>query len=298
MLFNSYPFIFAFLPTVLIGAFSLGAVNKWLGISWLCLSSIFFYGYWNSVFVPLLLLSIAWNFGVSLLIARSAERRKIAARWLFLAISVDLCLLAYFKYANFLIDSTSQLLHVKITTLDIVLPLGISFFTFTQIAFLVDVYRKEVREFSILNYVLFVTYFPHLIAGPILHHKQMMPQFRAEKIFKFIMENISVGLSIFILGLAKKVLIADSLASYTDLIFDTADKGFSLKQGEAWVGALAYSLQLYFDFSGYCDMAVGLSLMLNVRLPMNFDSPYKATSIIDFWRRWHMTLSAFLREYL
>jgi D-alanyl-lipoteichoic acid acyltransferase DltB (MBOAT superfamily) len=214
------------------------------------------------------------------------------------AITVNLLLLAYFKYTNFFIGSFNHLFGGHVPTLDIILPLGISFFTFTQIAFLVDVYRGIAREVNFIHYLLFVTWFPHLIAGPVLHHKQMMPQFGHADTYRINLEHVAVGLTIFVLGLAKKVLIADNLADYATPIFTAASEGHTLMFFEAWVGSLAYTLQLYFDFSGYSDMAIGLSLMFNVRLPLNFDSPYKATNIIDFWRRWHMTLSAFLRDYL
>ena len=214
------------------------------------------------------------------------------------AITVNLIALGYFKYANFFIDSANQLFDSRIPTLDIILPLGISFFTFTQIAFLVDVYRGIAREYSFIHYLLFVTWFPHLIAGPVLHHKQMMPQFGHASTYRINLEHVAVGLTIFVIGLAKKVLLADNLADYATPIFKAASEGHTLMFFESWVGALSYTLQLYFDFSGYSDMAIGLSLMFNVRLPLNFDSPYKATNIIDFWRRWHMTLSTFLRDYL
>jgi alginate O-acetyltransferase complex protein AlgI len=210
----------------------------------------------------------------------------------------NLALLAYFKYANFFIANLSQLTGTELMVVNVVLPLGISFFTFTQIAFLVDVYRGIAREYNFIHYVLFVTYFPHLIAGPVLHHKQMMPQFGHTETYRINLENINVGLTIFIIGLAKKVLLADQFALYANPVFDVVAHGGEPKLIEAWIGALAYTLQLYFDFSGYSDMAIGLSCMFNVKLPLNFDSPYKAPNIIEFWRRWHMTLSTFLRDYL
>jgi alginate O-acetyltransferase complex protein AlgI len=180
----------------------------------------------------------------------------------------------------------------------VILPLGISFFTFTQIAFLVDTYQGKVKEFNFVHYALFVTYFPHLIAGPVLHHSEMMPQFAKRAVCRINWDNMAVGLSIFVLGLAKKVLLADSVSDFSTPVFEAVKAGGTPMLIEAWVGALAYTLQLYFDFSAYSDMAIGLSLMFNVRLPLNFNSPYKATSIIEFWRCWHMTLSRFLRDYL
>ncbi len=214
------------------------------------------------------------------------------------AISVNLIFLIYFKYANFFVDNLSHLTGSAWTLANVVLPLGISFFTFTQIAYLADTYQGKVKEFNFVRYALFVTYFPHLIAGPVLHHAEMMPQFAKRSVSYINWDNVAVGLSIFVLGLAKKVLIADSVADFSTPIFEAVKAGGQPMLFEAWVGALAYTLQLYFDFSAYSDMAVGLSLMFNVRLPLNFNSPYKATSIIEFWRRWHMTLSRFLRDYL
>ncbi len=214
------------------------------------------------------------------------------------AVGVNLILLGYFKYANFFADNLNHFTGTSLNLGEIILPLGISFFTFTQIAFLVDTYQGKVKEFNFVHYTLFVTYFPHLIAGPVLHHKEMMPQFAKRNVCHLNWDNVAVGLSIFVLGLAKKVVIADSLADFSTPIFSAAAAGGQPMLFEAWIGALAYTLQLYFDFSAYSDMAIGISLMFNVRLPMNFNSPYKSTSIIDFWRRWHMTLSRFLRDYL
>ena len=214
------------------------------------------------------------------------------------AIAVNLILLGYFKYANFFLENLNQLTGSSRPIGEFILPLGISFFTFTQIAFLVDTYQGKVKEFNFVHYTLFVTYFPHLIAGPVLHHKEMMPQFAQRNVCHINWDNVAVGLSIFVLGLAKKVFIADSFADFSTPIFNAVAAGGQPMLFEAWIGALAYTLQLYFDFSAYSDMAIGLSLMFNVRLPMNFNSPYKATSIIEFWRCWHMTLSRFLRDYL
>jgi alginate O-acetyltransferase complex protein AlgI len=180
----------------------------------------------------------------------------------------------------------------------VILPIGISFFTFTQIAYLVDTWRKGVRERNAVHYGLFVTYFPHLVAGPVLHHAQMMPQFARAETYRFSGGNFCAGLAIFALGMIKKVVLADGISPYADAVFSAADAGATPDFQEAWLGALSYTMQLYFDFSGYSDMAIGLSLMLNVRLPFNFNSPYRATNISDFWRRWHMSLSQFLRDYL
>lgn len=300
MLFNSYIFILVFLPTTFLGMYWLGRYSHRLAALWLALASLTFYASWDSRFVLLLLASVAFNYGAGYWISlhRNANSQIKSRYTLIGAIAADLSLLGYFKYTNFFIASGNQLFGVHIPALDIILPLGISFFTFTQIAFLVDVYRGIAKEYSFVHYLLFVTYFPHLIAGPILHHKQMMPQFAKAATYRINTEHLAVGLTIFVLGLTKKVLIADHLADYANPIFSAARDGQVLMLVEAWMGSLAYTLQLYFDFSGYSDMAIGLSLLFNIRLPLNFDSPYKATSIIDFWRRWHMTLSVFLRDYL
>lgn len=299
MLFNSYSFIFLFLPLTFAGFFLVARHSHKLSALWLALASLFFYGWWNPAFVALLILSILFNYAASYAIAlaraRRAERRAILL--LGTAVAVDLLVLVYFKYANFFIR-TAELAGEHWRVLDIVLPLGISFFTFTQIAFLVDVRRGAAREYDFIHYLLFVTYFPHLIAGPVLHHRQMMPQFSESGTYRPQVENINIGLTIFILGLFKKVVLADQFALYANPIFDGAYAGSSPMLMEAWAGAMAYALQLYFDFSGYSDMAIGLSRLFNVKLPLNFNSPYKSVNIIEFWRRWHMTLSAFLRDYL
>jgi alginate O-acetyltransferase complex protein AlgI len=207
----------------------------------------------------------------------------------------NLFLLGVYKYTGFLLQSINDVLGTTILVPEIVLPLGISFFTFTQIAYLVDAYRGETHGYNLLTYSLFVTVFPHLIAGPILYHKHMIPQFSRLRNFIFSHQNMATGISMFSIGLFKKVMIADTLAPWVKVVFENADKVTFV---EAWAGALGYTLQLYFDFSGYSEMAVGLGLMLNFSLPINFNSPYKATSIIDFWRRWHISLSAFLKNYL
>ncbi len=300
MLFNSYVFIFAFFPIVFFGFFCIGKHSHALGSLWLVSASLFFYGWWDIRFVSLLLGSIVFNYSAGYLIGHkiahtSAKQSKTI---LATAITANLILLGYFKYANFFADTLNHLTGTLLPIGEVILPLGISFFTFTQIAFLVDTYQGKVKEFNFVHYTLFVTYFPHLIAGPVLHHKEMMPQFAKRDVCLLNLNNVAVGLSIFVLGLAKKVLIADSLADFSTPIFTAVAAGGQPMLFEAWLGALTYTLQLYFDFSGYSDMAIGLSLMFNVRLPMNFNSPYKATSIIDFWRRWHITLSHFLRDYI
>jgi len=298
MLFNSYIFIFAFLPVALLVFYRLGKVSRRLAALWLAAASLFFYGWWDARFVGLLLASVVFNYATGYLIGHRLQRGRAAGVLLAGAIGVDLALLGYFKYANFFVANFNAVFGFNLPIGEFFLPLGISFFTFTQIAFLVDTWRGKVREYDFTHYLLFVTYFPHLIAGPVLHHAQMMPQFARPATYHVNWENIALGVSIFVLGLAKKVLLADSFAEFSSPVFDIARDGGQPMFFEAWIGALSYTLQLYFDFSAYSDMAIGLSLMFNVRLPMNFNSPYQATSIIEFWRCWHMTLSAFLRDYL
>ena len=293
MLFNSFTFIFAYLPAVLVVFFWLGSRNHtWAG-GWLALMSLLFYAYWDYRYVPLLLASIGFNYWIGLNIALTSKPgRKV---WLVSAITINLLLLAYFKYANFFLDTVNFVGNKAFPALDIILPIGISFYTFTQIAFLVDTYEGRVAEYRFLHYLLFVTYFPHLIAGPVLHHREMMPQFAESRIYKFSASNFAVGLTIFCIGLAKKVLIADNLSPYAAPLFDNPHSpSFFI----AWAGVLAYTFQLYFDFSAYSDMAIGLSRLFGIKLPLNFNSPYKAPNISEFWRRWHMTLSRFLRDYL
>ncbi|MBI2224886.1 MAG: MBOAT family protein [Betaproteobacteria bacterium] len=300
MLFNSYVFIFAFLPVTLAGFFLLGRVRPLLAAAWLTAASLIFYGWWNPLYVWLLVASILFNYACGVTIARNRARGEQASqkRWLIFAVTANLAVLGYYKYANFFLASISHFSGAALSFGEIVLPLGISFFTFTQIAFLADTYYGKAREYNFVHYSLFVTYFPHLIAGPVLHHAEMMPQFGLPITYRFSFENTAVGITIFVIGLFKKVMIADEVGAYARPVFDAAAAGAELTLLEAWCGALAYTFQLYFDFSGYSDMAIGLSRLFGVVLPLNFHSPYKAVNIIDFWRRWHMTLSRFLRDYL
>ena len=295
MLFNSYVFIFVYLPIVLGGFFLIGHFNKIAAGAWLALASVFFYGWWSPQFIWLLLGSICFNYCAGYALSRATDKKKKIV--LVLAISANLVCLGFFKYANFFITNIDSL-GANIGLLDIILPIGISFYTFTQIAFLVDAYRGIAREYNFVHYLLFVTWFPHLIAGPVLHHSQMMPQFANPQTFKPNLESMSVGLTFFAVGLFKKVVLADQLASFANPLFDLSGTDSSPMLISAWAGGLAYTLQLYFDFSGYSDMAIGISRIFNIKLPLNFNSPYKAENIIEFWRRWHMTLSHFLRDYL
>jgi alginate O-acetyltransferase complex protein AlgI len=284
----------SFFPILWAGFFLFGQVNRYLAVGWAVLGSLVFYG-WDDPWrlIPLILVSIAFNF----VVGRGLSRKQ--SGWLlFLGVTGNLLLLGYFKYATFLVDTVAALSGRSLPNLDIVLPIGISFYTFTQIAFLVDAYRGEAREYEPLKYGLFVTYFPHLIAGPILHHKEIMPQFDRPDIYVPRLDCVVLGLTWFAIGLFKKVILADGIAAFVGAAYKAASSGAAVSFSDAWIGTASYALQIYFDFSGYSDMAIGLALIMGITFPLNFNSPYKADSLIDFWRRWHMTLSRFLRDYL
>ncbi|WP_287314543.1 MBOAT family protein [Moorena sp. SIO1G6] len=352
MLFNSYAFIFGFLPITLVFFFGLSRFRlvkaTWV---WMTLASLFFYGYWKIAYLPLLLISISGNYvigkqieklvilleegsgedspapttvnnmsisfrgrgegeegnlavispnknnNISNLVSKVVSYKQQTKLLLWIGICFNLAILGYFKYANFFVDSLNHIFGTNITIPTILLPLAISFYSFTQIAYIVDAYRGETKKcrYNFMTYSLFVSFFPQLIAGPILRYDELLPQFEKLRNSLFSWKNMGMGLSLFILGLGKKVAIADNLSPWVATIFNNSDQ---LSFVEAWVGALSYTFQLYFDFSGYSDMAIGLGLITNIRLPINFNSPYKARSISDFWRRWHITLSNFLRDYL
>lgn len=302
MLFTTVAFACLFLPLTLILFFRIAQMSRNWAAGFLLLASLLFYGVWMPEYVILLSISIIANYAIGHRIAVNGGgtqyARPAARMWLIFGVGANLSLLGYYKYSNFFVDNVGKLLGVDFQFATVLLPIGISFFTFTQIAFLADSYLKGVREYNFAHYGLFVTYFPHLIAGPVLHHAQMMPQFQDAQTYRFNKLNFVVGMGIFAVGLLKKVVMADGISPYADAVFGPADNGFFPGFHEAWLGALAYTFQIYYDFSGYSDMAIGLSLMFNIRLPINFNSPYKARSISDFWRRWHISLSTFLRDYL
>ena len=299
MLFNSYIFILVFLPVSFFVYFYLN--HKKLIIPAKCsliFSSLFFYSWWNIVYLPLILASVVFNYAIAAKIVEHGNlKNKYFSKKILLQIGLvfNVGLLAYFKYADFFISNTNSLINSNIALLYLTLPLAISFFTLQQIAFLVDSYEGLAKEKNFLDYTIFVTFFPQLIAGPIVHHKEMMPQFRniRNKLKNY--NNIAMGLFIFSMGLFKKVVIADTFAIWATSGFDTAT---SLNLLEAWFTSLSYTFQLYFDFSGYTDMAIGAALLFNIKLPVNFNSPYRATGIIDFWKRWHITLSNFITVYI
>ncbi len=299
MLFNSYEFIFVFLPITFFIYFYLN--HKRLteaSKGFLVCSSLFFYSWWNVAYLPIILSSMVFNYVIGRSLNKTCKDKSKGfskKSILIFGIVFNLSLLGYFKYTDFLIENFNLAFSSDADLLHLALPLAISFFTFQQIAYLVDSYRQETKEYDFLNYALFVTFFPQLIAGPIVHHKEMMPQFAKTRNKVKNYRNIAMGLFIFSIGLFKKVVIADTFAAWATAGFDVAT---TLNLFEAWATSLSYTFQLYFDFSGYTDMAIGLALLFNIRLPVNFNSPYKATNIQDFWRRWHITLSRFLRDYV
>ena len=297
MLFNSYIFIFAFLPLTFGIYYFLLHKKLIVGAKgFLVFASLFFYSWWNVAYLPLILVSMLFNYVIGNSLNDNLTHFKFHKKTLLIiGIVCNLSLLGYFKYADFFIENINFVFNSDISALNLILPLAISFFTFQQIAYLVDSYKAETAEYDFLNYALFVTFFPQLIAGPIVHHAEMMPQFASRWNLVRRYRNISLGLFIFFVGLFKKVVIADTFAEWASYGFDERS---SLNFFEAWATSLSYTFQLYFDFSGYTDMAIGAALLFNIKLPINFNSPYKALDIQDFWRRWHMTLSRFLREYI
>ncbi|HLO95171.1 MAG TPA: MBOAT family O-acyltransferase [Burkholderiaceae bacterium] len=302
MLFNSYSFIFVFLPAICLVYQLLGRLrSRQISLGWIVLSSILFYGIWNPYNLAVIVPSIAVNYGVALLIRRSnaqGDAGRRAASWLLAAgVLFNLLVLGYFKYKNFFLDSLNLAFGMQFELTAVMLPLGISFITFQKIAFLLDVRAETVKDFDLYDFLVFVFFFPQLIAGPIVHYREMMPQFE-QLSYRMSGRDVAVGLSLFAIGLFKKVVLADGVAVHVGPAFGAAEQGQSLDFFAAWIGALAYTFQIYFDFSGYSDMAIGLARLFGIRLPVNFNSPLKASSIIDFWARWHITLTRFLTAYV
>ncbi|MDH4224881.1 MAG: MBOAT family protein [Deltaproteobacteria bacterium] len=299
MLFNSYGFILVFLPVAFIGFFWLGRrFTHPVALTWLVWMSLVFYGWWNPAYLVIIFFSLLFNYAIGIQLDSQRRQRKPGNRILALGVAVNLVLLGYYKYAGFLTENLNTVLGTQWPRPEILLPLAISFFTFQQIAYLVDTHRGVTHQYKFLQYCLFVTFFPQFVAGPIVHHKEILPQFSRPEIYRIQPRMISMGTAFFFVGLFKKVVIADEAALYASPLFSAAAGGMDLTLAEAWLAGLSYTFQLYFDFSGYSDMAVGLGMLFGIRLPLNFHSPYKAGSIIEFWRRWHITLSRFLRDYL
>ena len=295
MLFNSYVFILCFLPVTLIVYQLVSRLHKQAVVIWLGIASLIFYGYLRPSFLLVLGTSIVVNFLMSCLISRKFPNAISTRLLLWVAITANLGALCWFKYLFPLLNFAKDHFQIGRHWSNVLLPLGISFFTFTQIAFLVDLQQGAAEQQDFFSYLLFVTFFPHLIAGPILHHRDIMPQFQKNRSYGLSFHDLAIGCSWFAMGLFKKVILADTLAPTADLIFGMHGQ---VQAGEAWVGVLSYVFQLYFDFSGYCDMACGLARMFSIDFPLNFSSPYKASSIIDFWQRWHMTLTQYIGGYL
>ena len=300
MLFNSYEFIFAFLPAVVAVFFALGRVSRTWALRWVIGASLFFYTLWRPFNVLIIAPSVLLNFILARLLQRLRKQgnRNTAARVVLLVgIAFNVAFLGYFKYSNFLVGAVNDAFGTQMVLARIILPLGISFITFQKIAFLIDVHAGRVESFTLQDYCLFVLFFPQLIAGPIVHYREMMPQFHRVSC-RFDKDNVSVGLTLFAFGLFQKAFIADNIAQFVTPIYERASSGSGIALVAAWVAAVGFTLQIYFDFSGYTNMALGIARLFGVRLPPNFNSPLQASSIIDFWQRWHMTLTRFLTAYI
>jgi D-alanyl-lipoteichoic acid acyltransferase DltB (MBOAT superfamily) len=299
MLFNSYEFVFGFLPIILLVFYGLGHASRRWALGWLIVASLSFYAWWRPLNVLIILPSIAVNFAVArgLELLRAREDRRRGRTLLAFGLLFNACFLGYFKYTDFFIGATNDVLGSRLPLQHVVLPLGLSFITFQKIAFLIDVHSGRVDRYTLKEYCLFVLFFPQLIAGPIVHYPEMMPQFRSASC-RFNSLDACVGLTQFVLGLVKKALLADGIARWVSPLYAQAAGGHEVSLLPAWAAAVGYTLQIYFDFSGYTDMALGLGRLCGIRLPANFDSPLKAPSIIDFWLRWHMTLTRFLTAYI
>lgn len=298
MLFNSYQFIFGFLPVALAGFYLLGHRRRDWAVLWLIAASLLFYAWWRPTNVLLIAPSILINYGLSRTLLRLGETRPRLSRIVLLAgIVFNICFLGYFKYLNFVESTFNDVFGSGFILTQLILPLGISFITFQKIAFLIDVHSGRVTEFTFRDYALFVLFFPQLVAGPIVHYREMMPQFHAAPC-RFDPENVAVGLTLFFLGLFKKVVFADPLSRFVSPLYAQAASGAPLTILDAWIAAIGFTLQIYFDFAGYSDMALGLARFFGIKLPVNFNSPLRATSIVEFWLRWHVSLTRFLTAYI
>ncbi len=299
MTFTSFQFILLFLPACYVGFLLVHRLLGWTGVyAYLALASLAFYAMFAPILAAILVASVLFNYILGTAIRLRRQQKKPAGALAIAAIAANLFALGYFKYTNFFIDIANSLAGTGISHLDIIVPVGVSFFTFTQIGFLIEALNGQVKRVGLGKYALFATFFPCVTAGPLLLQRDIFGQMEDRKGSAFNATMLSVGLTMFGIGLFKKVILADSIAPYANLAFDSVALGAAIAPTEAWIGSLAYSLQLYFDFSGYSDMAVGLGFMFGMKLPLNFNSPFKATSISDFWRRWHMTMTRFFTTYL
>jgi alginate O-acetyltransferase complex protein AlgI len=299
MLFNSYEFVFAFLPVAVAVFFVLGRVSRAWALRWVIAASLLFYGLWRPLNVLIIAPSVLINFVLARLLQRLGKQgnRRAAQAVLLVGIAFNVAFLGYFKYSNFLVGAVNDVFGTQMFLARIILPLGISFITFQKIAFLIDVQAGRIESFTLQDYCLFVLFFPQLIAGPIVHYREMMPQFHRASC-RFDKDNVAVGLTLFAFGLCKKVFLADNVALIVTPIYQQAGAGGHIALLPAWIAAVGFTLQLYFDFSGYTDMALGIARLFGIRLPPNFNSPLRASSVIDFWLRWHMTLTRFLTAYI
>jgi len=300
MLFNSYIFIFVFMPATVAGYFVFGRLSRDWALGWLIVASIFFYAWWNPLNVLIMTPSVLINYVLARLLVRLSDEDNPhpAARWVLAAgLVFNILFLGYFKYINFLRSSVNDVLGTDFILTAVILPLGISFITFQKIAFLFDVHGGRVKSFTFRDYALFVLFFPQLVAGPIVHYREIVPQFQASD-GRLRQGDFAIGLTLFVMGLFKKVVLADSIGPLVTPIYEQAAAGVPISFFLAWMAALGFTLQIYFDFSGYSDMALGLARMFGFRLPQNFNSPLRASSIVEFWLRWHMTLTRFLTAYV
>ena len=299
MVFNSFPFIFGFLPLAYLGFLAAHRFAGWTGaFRFLVAASLVFYAQWSAGLALILTISVASNYFLAGLIMKLADRPNLSWRALLVSIALNIVALGYFKYSNFLIDIVNAISGAHASHVKLILPVGISFYTFVQIGYLVEAYNGQVRKLGFDRYALFVAFFPCVTAGPLVLQREMLDQMQERKDSAFNVERLAVGLTMFAIGLFKKVFLADAIAPFANQVFDGVGAGDALTMMIAWIGAVAYALQLYFDFSGYSDMALGLGLIFGLKLPLNFDSPLKATSISDFWRRWHMTMTRFFTTYI
>ena len=299
MSFTSLQFIFVFLPLAYLGfvlAHRYGGAQQ--AINLLAVVSLVFYAMFGSQLLLILMISMIFNFSAGNVIACLGKHPKVAKNLLVGSVVVNLALLGYLKYTNFFVDLTNQISGTGFAHFNIAVPLGVSFFTFVQIGYLIDAYNGQLLKHDFARYIVFTAFFPCVTAGPLVMQREMMEQLEDPKSPAFDVRRVTIGLTMFAMGLFKKVVLADSIAPFADSVFGSSVSGMSLDQVTAWIGALCYTLQLYFDFSGYSDMAIGLATIFAIKLPLNFDSPFKATDISDFWRRWHMTMTRFFTNYI
>ena len=299
MTFTSLNFIFIFLPLAYLGfVLTQRFLGAKMALNFLAFVSLVFYGMWGAQLLIVLLLSLVINFAVGNVLPSLAENRTLARNLLMGGIATNLAMLGYLKYTNFFVDLANQASGLGLTHFDIAVPIGVSFFTFVQIGFLIDAYNGQLVRHDFTKYIIFAAFFPTVTAGPLVMQREMFEQLGSEQLDAFDLRRVMIGITMFAMGLFKKIIMADAIAPFADSVFNGTHGGMGLTMATAWVGALSYAMQLYFDFSGYSDMAIGLGTIFGIKLPLNFDSPFKATNISDFWRRWHMTMTRFFTAYI